>query len=109
MAYDNNNISGRLEQWFAGIEQFSLPTWEQLPQLELYMDQVIQLASDQSSVIWEHCGDIYYKCGETQKALEFWQKAEKVAGEATDENDKRKPEELKLLKKKIKYQKYFVE
>ena len=75
----------------------------------IYMDQVIQLASDQSSVIWEHCGDIYYKCGETQKALEFWQKAEKVAGEATDENDKRKPEELKLLKKKIKYQKYFVE
>lgn len=43
MAYDNNNISGRLEQWFDSIEQFSLPTWEQLPQLELYMDQVILL------------------------------------------------------------------
>ena len=43
MAYDNNNISGRLEQWFDGMERFTLPTWEQLPQLELYMDQVILL------------------------------------------------------------------
>ena len=43
MAYDNNKISNRLEQWFDGIEPFSLPTWEQLPQLELYMDQVILL------------------------------------------------------------------
>ena len=75
----------------------------------IYMDQVMQIGSDKSSVIFEHCGDIYYKCGESEKALEYWMEAEKLAGEATDENDKRKPEELKLLKKKIKYKKYFVE
>ena len=43
MAYDNDKITGRLRQWFDGMEQFTLPTWEQLPQLELYMDQVILL------------------------------------------------------------------
>lgn len=43
MAHDNEKISCRLDQWFDGMERFTLPTWEQLPQLELYMDQVILL------------------------------------------------------------------
>ncbi len=43
MAYDNEVISRRLSSWFISMEQFSLPEWDQLPQIELYMDQVIIL------------------------------------------------------------------
>ena len=43
MSYDNEVINTRLQEWLSGMEQFDLPTWEQLPQLELYMDQVIIL------------------------------------------------------------------
>lgn len=43
MAYDNEKITDHLQQWFHGMEKFTLPSWEQLPQLELYMDQVILL------------------------------------------------------------------
>ena len=64
----------------------------------IYIDQAIQHGTDNSSVVVEHCGDIYYHCGETDKALEFWKEAEKLANETTEEEDKRSPEELKLLK-----------
>lgn len=33
----------RLAQWAEGMSRFSLPDWDTLPQLELYMDQVILL------------------------------------------------------------------
>ena len=75
----------------------------------IYIDQAIQHGTDNSSVVVEHCGDIYFHCGETDKALEFWKEAEKLANETTEEEDKRSPEELKLLKKKIKNKKYYTE
>ena len=75
----------------------------------IYIDQAIQHGTDNSSVVVEHCGDIYYHCGETDKALEFWKEAEKLANETIEEEDKRSPEELKLLKKKIKNKKYYTE
>lgn len=75
----------------------------------IYIDQAIQHGTDNSSVVVEHCGDIYYHCGETDKALEFWKEAEKLANETTEEEDKRDPKELKLLKKKIKNKKYYTE
>lgn len=31
----------RLDQWLKDLEEFSLPEWEQLPDIELYMDQVM--------------------------------------------------------------------
>ncbi|MBO5016500.1 MAG: hypothetical protein J6C92_11920, partial [Bacteroidaceae bacterium] len=37
----------------------------------IYIDQAIQHGTDNSSVVVEHCGDIYYHCGETDKALDF--------------------------------------
>lgn len=43
MAFDNELIRQRMEDWFSGMEQFDLPEWNALPQLELYMDQVIIL------------------------------------------------------------------
>lgn len=33
----------RLAQWLGHLEKFDLPDWESLPQLDLYMDQVILL------------------------------------------------------------------
>ncbi|MDE7220235.1 MAG: DUF1836 domain-containing protein [Oscillospiraceae bacterium] len=33
----------RLTEWLQGLEKFDLPDWDSLPQLELYMDQVILL------------------------------------------------------------------
>ena len=57
----------------------------------------------------EHCGDIYYMCGDLEKAVGYWMEAEKLAEAATEGEDKREPEDLKLLKKKIKYRKYFAE
>ena len=43
MAYNSTTIHERLQSWLSGMEQFDLPEWEALPQLELYMDQIIIL------------------------------------------------------------------
>ena len=75
----------------------------------IYIDQAIQQSSEKSSVVMEHCGDIYFKCGELEKAMEYWKEAEKMAEEATEKDDQREQKELNLLKKKIKYRKYFAE
>ena len=52
MACDQNTITNRLALWFDGMEQFSLPEWEQLPQLDLYMDQVILLLKQYLSPLY---------------------------------------------------------
>ena len=74
----------------------------------IYIDQAMQHDGDKSSVVVEHCGDIYYQNGEYEKALEFWKQAEKLAGEPVENtSEARTPQELKLLKKKIANKKYF--
>lgn len=74
----------------------------------IYIDQAIQHGGTESSVVVEHCGDIYYHCGESEKALKYWIQAEEVAKkEAEDKNNARSAEELKLLKKKIANKKYY--
>lgn len=74
----------------------------------IYIDQAMKHDGDKSSVVVEHCGDIYYKTGEPDKAVEFWKQAEKLAGEPVEEgSEPRTPQELKLLKKKIEHKKYF--
>lgn len=35
--------AGRLAQWMEELERFDLPDWDSLPELDLYMDQVILL------------------------------------------------------------------
>ena len=75
----------------------------------IYMDQAMQNGGDKSSVVVEHCGDIYYHNGEKEKALEYWKQAEKLAKEPVDEDgEPRTDKELKLLKKKIANRKYYV-
>ena len=43
MVFDKELTARRLTDWVGGMEQFDLPDWDSLPQLELYMDQVIIL------------------------------------------------------------------
>ena len=43
MSYDKELVGSRLSQWESYLADYSLPTWESLPNLELYMDQVIVL------------------------------------------------------------------
>lgn len=74
----------------------------------IYIDQALQNGGDKSSVVVEHCGDIYWMTGEQEKALEYWKQAEKLAAEPTEnESEKRDEKELVLLKKKIANKKYY--
>ena len=74
----------------------------------IYIDQALQNGGDKSSVVVEHCGDIYWMTGEQEKALEYWKQAEKLAVEPTEnESEKRDEKELALLKKKIANKKYY--
>ena len=74
----------------------------------IYIDQALQNGGDKSSVVVEHCGDIYWMTGEQEKALEYWKQAEKLATEPTEnESEKRDEKELALLKKKITNKKYY--
>lgn len=43
MSAAKGNPTQRLEEWLDKLEKFDLPDWESLPQLDLYMDQVILL------------------------------------------------------------------
>ncbi len=77
---------------------------------KIYIDQAMQHEGDASSVVVEHCGDIYYMNGERDKALEYWKQAEKLSRETPQEgSDERSEKELKLLKKKITQKKYLTE
>ncbi len=60
----------------------------------IYIDQTLQNDSTPSSVELEHAGDIYFMCGETEKALDYWQQA------LQDDPQN------KLLARKIKRKKY---
>lgn len=69
-----------------------------------YIDRTLKNDADSSSVLLEHAGDIYYKAGHQDKALEFWQKAlERFDNEASDAGNK------ELLIRKIKLKKYLSE
>ena len=43
MPETREELTRRLEEWLGELEKFELPDWEALPQLDLYMDQVILL------------------------------------------------------------------
>lgn len=43
MHYDKTFVAAKLRKWDGILRDFALPRWEELPALELYMDQVIGL------------------------------------------------------------------
>lgn len=45
MSYDREQFLSKLDRWRKYMENFSLPAWESLPDMELYMDQVISLVN----------------------------------------------------------------
>ena len=64
---------------------------------KIYIDNAMKNDGGESDVIVEHCGDIYFMNGETEKALEYWLKAKEL-GSAS-----------KTLDQKIQQKKYIPE
>ncbi len=69
-----------------------------------YIDRTLENDSDTTVVMLEHAGDIYYKAGRHEKALEFWQKALEHFDDEADE-----PRQKEILIRKIKLKKYIKE
>lgn len=82
---------------------------ERYTEARIYIEQAIKNGGDSSSVIVEHCGDIYYKLGEKEKALDFWKKAEGIKENPDDGSTPRTEAELKRLKQKIALKRYVEE
>jgi len=49
--YDSNLIAGKLRRWRNYLRTHTLPSWEQIPDLGLYMDQVLTLLSQYLSFL----------------------------------------------------------
>lgn len=43
MHFDRERVVQRMRKWEAYLNDHALPSWEELPELELYMDQVVAL------------------------------------------------------------------
>ena len=44
--FDNALVAGKLRRWEKYLDDFRLPSWEQIPDFGLYMEQVISLLKD---------------------------------------------------------------
>ena len=62
MLYDKQQIAGKLHRWEKFLHEFNLPTWDALPQIDLYMDQVIVLLND-------YLGPFSYNDGSDEKLI----------------------------------------
>lgn len=70
---------------------------ERYAEAKVYIEQALKHIEDSNAVVLEHAGDIYAMNGDTDKAVEFWQKARLNAPDN------------KILKRKIKRRKYIKE
>lgn len=68
---------------------------ERYEEAKAYAEKLIGLNDDMSAVEFHHCGDIFAKTGDMERAVEYWKKAV----EAGDDS--------KILKKKIRKRKYY--
>lgn len=75
----------------------------------IYIDQAMKNGGDSSTVVVEHCGDIYYMLGEKEKAVNYWKQAESMKPDPADESTPQTEEETKRLKRKIALRKYIAE
>ena len=67
---------------------------ERYDDAKLYADKLMAGDSAKSAVEYHHCGDIYAKCGDMERAVQCWV-------QARDNGD-----DSKVLKRKIKKRKY---
>ena len=68
---------------------------ERYEEAKAYAEKLIKLNAEMSAVEYHHCGDIFAKCGDIERAVEYWEQAQKAGDES------------KILKKKIKRRKYY--
>ena len=69
---------------------------------KVYIDQTLENDTDTASVLLEHAGDIYYHAGDTDKAVDFWQRA-------LERDDGKDTARRQVLTRKIKLRKYLRE
>lgn len=72
----------------------------------IYIEQAMKNGGDSSQVIVEHCGDIYFKLGEKEKAVELWKKAIDIDDSEEEGVAPRPEKEIKRLKQKIALRRY---
>lgn len=62
---------------------------KQYAQARIYIDETLRYISEtpENASLYDHAGDIYFRCGERAKALDFWKKALKLT---TDKVQKKK-------------------
>ncbi|MBQ8592707.1 MAG: tetratricopeptide repeat protein [Bacteroidaceae bacterium] len=61
----------------------------------IYIDEALKNEGERSVDIVEHCGDIYYMCGEVEKAVKYWIQADEMGGSKSN-----------VLRDKILHRKY---
>lgn len=62
---------------------------------KIYMDDAMKNGGDESDVVVEHCGDIYFMAGDVEGALKYWQKAQEMGSKS--KNLKKKIEQKKFI------------
>ncbi len=62
---------------------------------KIWIEKALGHSNEKSATLLEHFGDVLYKVGDTQQALEYWQKAKDAGEGATEFLDK------KILEKKL--------
>lgn len=58
MVYDNELVAQKLEDWDKYLDKYRLPTWDQIPNMGLYMDQVISLVGRYLDKLFSDSDDI---------------------------------------------------
>ena len=56
---------------------------------KLRLDKAISHGGDKSSTILEHMGDVLYRLGKTENAMDYWKRAKAAGTEVTDLLDKK--------------------
>lgn len=71
---------------------------ERYDEAQTYIDKALATDSVPSDVLYEHAGDIHYRLGNTEKALEYWRRALELQQEANaiDERLRRKIKQKRL-------------
>lgn len=67
---------------------------ERYDEAKAYAEKLLSLGEEDEPVVLEHCGDIFAKCGDIERAVGLWKEAQKSGGKS------------KILEKKIKRRKY---
>ena len=106
LALENRNLDRALEMSYHTIkaepdEPIYIDTYawilfllQRYDEAKEYADRLMSAEGEKSAVELHHCGDIYSKSGEIEKALDCWIKAQEMGDDS------------KILKRKIKKRKY---